>query len=124
LRDTSDPDPPSKPVGDKSESQRKPQHAHDPVDSKHHAKDTADPDKLASGNNGTHLSGDDSTASENQEQPLSDFTASGIKIDSELAKMVNAMAAYDAENPGLNSAAAHMPDAHSLQSQIAASWHG
>jgi autotransporter passenger strand-loop-strand repeat protein/YD repeat-containing protein len=54
-----------------------------------------------------------------------DMTAGGIKIDSDLSKLVNAMAAYDPENPGFNpGAVAQMPDAQTLHSQIAASIHG
>jgi autotransporter passenger strand-loop-strand repeat protein len=67
----------------------------------------------------------DSFASDNGGKHWADMTASGIKVDSDLSKLVNAMAAYDPENLGFTPGAmTNMPDAHSLHSQIAASMHG
>ena len=51
-------------------------------------------------------------------------TADGLKIDTQIAQLVTAMATYSASNPGFNpTQAAQMPSDPTLQSVIAASWH-
>jgi hypothetical protein len=51
-------------------------------------------------------------------------TDDGAKIDSGVAQLVSAMAAYSTNNPGFNPATAtQMPTDTGLQSAIAASWH-
>ncbi len=51
-------------------------------------------------------------------------TADGLKLDNEVAQLVQAMASYATAHPGFNPATATaMPTDTSLQSVIAASWH-
>jgi Ca2+-binding RTX toxin-like protein len=55
---------------------------------------------------------------------LQGITAGGLKIDSQISQLVQAMATYSADNPGFNPAAvAQAPNDNALQSAIAASWH-
>ncbi len=50
--------------------------------------------------------------------------ADGLKLDSQIAQLVSAMATYATANPGFDPAAtAQVPDDASLQSAIAAAWH-
>lgn len=50
--------------------------------------------------------------------------ASGLKLDSQVAQLVQAMATYSAANPGFNPAsAAQAPNNAALQNAVAASWH-
>ena len=51
-------------------------------------------------------------------------TADGAKLDTSVAQLVSAMAAYSAANPGFNPASAtQMPNDSGVQGAIAASWH-
>jgi Ca2+-binding RTX toxin-like protein len=57
---------------------------------------------------------------------LSEITAGGLKIDSQVAQLVQAMATFSADNPGFNPTAAtatQAPNDPALQSAIAAAWH-
>jgi hypothetical protein len=55
---------------------------------------------------------------------LETFNAGGLKLDSQLAQLVQAMASYGTANPGFNpTTATAMPTDTTLQNTIAASWH-
>ena len=55
---------------------------------------------------------------------LGEITAGGLKLDTQVAQLVQAMATYSAANPGFNPVAAiAAPNDPTLQTQIAASWH-
>jgi hypothetical protein len=55
---------------------------------------------------------------------LSEITAGGLKLDSSVAQLVQAMATYSSNNPGFNpSAASQAPNDTALQNSIAAAWH-
>jgi hypothetical protein len=62
-------------------------------------------------------------ASSNQ---LQEITAGGLKIDSQISQLVQAMATYSADNPGFNPTTAGTttaPNDAGLQTAIAAAWH-
>jgi hypothetical protein len=56
---------------------------------------------------------------------LQEVMAGGLKIDSQVSQLVQAMATYSSNNPSFNptSSGASMPNDTTLQSAIAASWH-
>jgi uncharacterized repeat protein (TIGR03803 family) len=57
---------------------------------------------------------------------LQEITAGGLKIDSEVSQLVQAMATYSANNPGFNPTSPSItmvPNDASLQSTVAAAWH-
>ncbi|MHC6152862.1 hypothetical protein ACVSQB_13785 [Bradyrhizobium elkanii] len=55
---------------------------------------------------------------------LQEITAGGLKLDSQVSQLVQAMATYAANNPGLTSASVHtVPNDASLQSTMSAAWH-
>jgi hypothetical protein len=55
---------------------------------------------------------------------LQEITAGGLKLDSQVSQLVQAMAAYSANNPGFNPATAtQAPNNLTLQTTIAAAWH-
>jgi hypothetical protein len=56
---------------------------------------------------------------------LQEISAGGMKIDSQVSQLVQAMATYASNNPGFNPTAlgAGMPADSNLQSAIGASWH-
>jgi hypothetical protein len=55
---------------------------------------------------------------------LSEITAGGLKLDSQLSQLVQAMATYSAANPGFNpTAVSQAPNNAALQGAIAAAWH-
>jgi hypothetical protein len=52
------------------------------------------------------------------------FTASGLKLDSQVAQLVSAMATYATNNAGFNPATAtQMPGDSALKTTIATAWH-
>jgi hypothetical protein len=52
------------------------------------------------------------------------ITARGLKLDSQVAQLVQAMATYAADNPSFNPVTAtEAPKSSALQSAIAAAWH-
>jgi hypothetical protein len=54
----------------------------------------------------------------------SEITADGLKLDSQVANIVTAMATYASNNPSFNATTAtSMPTNTTLQNAIAASWH-
>jgi len=57
--------------------------------------------------------------------PLSEIvTPSGLKVDSGLAQLVQAMAVYSANNPGFNpTTVSQVPNDSSLQTALASAWH-
>jgi hypothetical protein len=56
-------------------------------------------------------------------QPL-EITAGGLKLDNQVAQLVQAMATYSSNNPGFNPvAASQVPNDTALQNTIAAAWH-
>ena len=61
----------------------------------------------------------------NKSADLSEIAAAGLKLDSEVAQLVSAMATYSASNPGFNPTAsgALMPDNPTLQNAITSAWH-
>jgi Ca2+-binding RTX toxin-like protein len=57
---------------------------------------------------------------------LQEITAGGLKIDSQISQLVQAMATYSAGNPGFDPTASSVhtiPNDASLQSSLAAAWH-
>ena len=51
-------------------------------------------------------------------------TADGMKLDSQVAQLVSAMAAYSSANPAFDATTAtQMPDDRALQTTVAAAWH-
>jgi hypothetical protein len=55
---------------------------------------------------------------------LSEITAGGMKLDSQVAQLVQAMATYTSNNSGFNPATAtQMPNDPTLQNAIGRSWH-
>jgi hypothetical protein len=57
---------------------------------------------------------------------LQEITAGGLKLDSQVAQLVQAMATYSAANPGFDATAATvhaLPNDSALQSSLAAAWH-
>jgi Ca2+-binding RTX toxin-like protein len=56
---------------------------------------------------------------------LQEITAGGLKIDSQISQLVQAMATYSAANPGFDPTASSssVPNDASLQSAIGAAWH-
>jgi hypothetical protein len=55
---------------------------------------------------------------------LQEITAGGLKIDSQVSQLVQAMATYAANNPGFDpTAASQAPNDPTLQNAIASSWH-
>jgi hypothetical protein len=51
-------------------------------------------------------------------------TADGLKVDTQVAQLISAMATYAAANPGFNPATAtQMPADATLQGAVAAAWH-
>jgi hypothetical protein len=57
---------------------------------------------------------------------LQEITAGGIKIDSQVSQLVQAMATYSASNPGFDpavSGVSTIPNDSNLQSSLAAAWH-
>jgi hypothetical protein len=55
---------------------------------------------------------------------LSEITADGLKLDSQLDSLVSAMASYQSSNPTFNpQTASSMPTDTSLQNAIASAWH-
>jgi len=51
-------------------------------------------------------------------------TVDGLRLDTQIAQLVAAMATYSANNPGFDpSQASQMPNDSTLQSTIASSWH-
>jgi Ca2+-binding RTX toxin-like protein len=57
---------------------------------------------------------------------LQEITAGGLKIDSQVSQLVQAMATYSASNPGFDPTAASvhtLPNDANLQSSLAAAWH-
>jgi hypothetical protein len=55
---------------------------------------------------------------------LSEVTAGGVKIDSQISQLVQAMATYSAYNPGFDpTEVAQAPSDPSLQGAIASTWH-
>jgi hypothetical protein len=61
----------------------------------------------------------------NKSAEVAEIQAGGLELDSGVAKLVSAMAAFSAANPGFNPTAASvtMPPNTTLQSAIAAAWH-
>ena len=56
-------------------------------------------------------------------QPL-EIIAGGLKLDNQVAQLVQAMATYSSNNPGFNPvAASQVPNDTALQNTIAAAWH-
>ena len=56
--------------------------------------------------------------------PVQSFTAAGLHLDTQVAQLVQAMAAYSAATPGFNPASvAQAPNDPTLQTMIAAAWH-
>jgi Ca2+-binding RTX toxin-like protein/GH24 family phage-related lysozyme (muramidase) len=61
----------------------------------------------------------------NASAQVASFTASGLKLDGQIAQLVSAMASYGASNPGFNPHTANqMPTDSTLQAAIANAWHG
>jgi hypothetical protein len=57
---------------------------------------------------------------------LQEVTAAGLKIDSQISQLVQAMASYTASNPGFDPASpsnVSVPNNAALQTAMAASWH-
>ena len=55
---------------------------------------------------------------------MQEITASGLKLDNQVAQLVQAMASYSATNPGFDpTQVTQMPPDPTLQSAIAAAWH-
>jgi len=57
---------------------------------------------------------------------LQEITAGGLKLDSQVAQLVQAMASYCADNPGFDPASAiasTLPNDNALQNAVAAAWH-
>jgi Ca2+-binding RTX toxin-like protein len=55
---------------------------------------------------------------------LAEITAGGLKLDSGIAQLVQAMATYSANNPGFNpTMVTQVPNDPTLQSAIASAWH-
>ena len=55
---------------------------------------------------------------------LTEITAGGLEIDSQVAQLVQAMATYSSNNPGFNpTAVSQAPNNSNLQAAIAAAWH-
>jgi hypothetical protein len=56
---------------------------------------------------------------------LQEITAGGVKIDSQISQLVQAMATYSANNPGFDpaSSGSTVPTDTSLQTAVAAAWH-
>jgi hypothetical protein len=56
---------------------------------------------------------------------LQEITAGGLKIDSQVSQLVQAMATYSTNNPGFDptSSASAVPNDPNLQSAVAAAWH-
>jgi len=55
---------------------------------------------------------------------LQEITAGGLKLDSQVAQLVQAMAVYSSGNPGFNpTAVAQIPNDPALQSAVASAWH-
>jgi hypothetical protein len=57
---------------------------------------------------------------------VQEITAGGLKIDSQISQLVQAMATYAANNPGFDptsSALQTVPNDTGLQNTIAAAWH-
>ncbi|WJR75854.1 hypothetical protein [Bradyrhizobium sp. NP1] len=60
----------------------------------------------------------------NPSSQLNEITAGGMKLDSQVAQLVQAMATYKSNNPGFDPAAAsQMPNETTLQGAIASAWH-
>ncbi|WP_316175741.1 choice-of-anchor tandem repeat GloVer-containing protein [Bradyrhizobium sp. SZCCHNRI1073] len=87
---------------------------------------------LQSGNNlqidilGTSTSATiDNWFSSSSPDQLQEIEAGGLKIDSQLSQLVQAMATYSSNNPGYDPASSgtSMPNDSNLQSAIAAAWH-
>jgi hypothetical protein len=58
--------------------------------------------------------------------PLQEITAGGLKIDSQITQLVQAMATYSANNSGFDppSSSIHtVPNDMALQGSLAAAWH-
>jgi hypothetical protein len=57
---------------------------------------------------------------------MQEITAGGLKLDSQISQLVQAMATYSAANPGFDptSSSVHtLPNDTALQSSMAAAWH-
>jgi len=55
---------------------------------------------------------------------LSEITAGGLEIDSQVSQLVQAMASYSSANPGFNpTTATQAPNDPTLQGAIASAWH-
>jgi hypothetical protein len=57
---------------------------------------------------------------------LQEITAGGLKIDSQVSHLVQAMATYSANNPGFDptaSGVSSVPNDANLQNSLAAAWH-
>ncbi len=62
----------------------------------------------------------------NSANQLQEITAGGLKIDSQVSQLVQAMATYSANNPGFDpttSGLSSIPNDANLQNSIAAAWH-
>jgi hemolysin type calcium binding protein len=62
----------------------------------------------------------------NSSQPLQEITAGGLKLDSQVSQLVQAMATYSADNAGFDptaSGVSSVPANSNLQTAIAAAWH-
>src|SRR5207253_4583622 len=62
----------------------------------------------------------------NATNQLQEITAGGLKIDSQISQLVQAMATYSAANPGFDPTAATihtLPNDSALQSSVGAAWH-
>jgi len=52
-------------------------------------------------------------------------TADGLKVDSQVAQLVSAMASFSSANPGFDpTTATQVPSDPALQTVVAAAWHG
>jgi hypothetical protein len=57
---------------------------------------------------------------------VQEITAGGLKIDSQISQLVQAMATYAANNPGFDPTSSSLqtvPNEAGLQNAIAAAWH-
>jgi len=57
---------------------------------------------------------------------LQEITAGGLKLDNQIAQLVQAMASYSANNPGFDpgsAIASTLPNDGALQNAVAAAWH-
>jgi Ca2+-binding RTX toxin-like protein len=71
-----------------------------------------------------HLTISNWFAGNSRAQVQSFNTADGLKLDTQIAQLVSAMATYSANHPGFNpTTASQMPNDSTLQSTIASSWH-